>query len=391
MSRFFKGLKYMKLFAAGAVSNGYKDLALAIDMSLAVIEFTPDGNILRANDNFCHCLGYELTEIVGRHHAMFVAPDDAQSAEYRAFWEKLGRGEHDAGSYLRFGKGGREVFIQATYNPIKNARGRVYKVVKLASDVTAARRETLDLKGKLDAILRAQAVIEFDTSGKILAANVNFLKAMGYDLNEIVGRHHAIFCEPAYAQSADYRVFWETLNRGEIVSGEFSRVGKGGRPVLIQASYNPIFDLNGKIVKVVKFASEVTELAARRAAVETLGKGLRYLAAGRVVHRIEEAFPASLEQLRSDFNDTASTLEDALSQAGATAGAVDAAAAEIRTASQDLAQRTEHQAAAVEETTAAVTELTTSVTALSQRADEVGQLVSHTKLDAETSGRVSGG
>ncbi|MEX6504890.1 methyl-accepting chemotaxis protein [Jiella sp. M17.18] len=368
--------------------NRSADLASAIDRSLAVIEFTPEGKIITANANFCRCLGYELGEIVGRHHSMFVEPDYAKSPMYRAFWDKLGRGEFDSGSYLRLGKGGSEVFIQATYNPVKTAGGRVYKVVKIASDITAAKREALDNQGKLDAISRVQAVIEFDTSGKILAANENLLKAVGYSLDEIVGRHHSMFCEPDYVRSPEYKAFWERLNRGEFVSGEFSRVGKGGRPIHIQASYNPIFDLNGRIVKIVKFASEVTELAARRKAVQTLGEGLKQVAAGKVKHRITEGFPPALEQLRSDFNETARTLEDALTKVGETARSVECATSEIRQASQDLAHRTEQQAASVEETTAALTELTQSVRTSSSRAQEVGALVARTKSDAETSGQV---
>ncbi len=378
----------MKLSFPGIGDHSYKDLAIAIDMSQAIIEFAPDGKILSANRNFCQCVGYEPAEIVGQHHSMFVPSDEARSAEYQKFWQKLAQGDFDSGRYLRLGKGGREVFIQATYNPIKNGRGRVYKVVKIASDITAARRESLNYRGELEAISRAQGIIEFDTSGTILTANENLLKAMDYGLEEITGKHHSIFVTSDYARSPDYRDFWERLNRGEVVSGEFSRVGKGGRPVQIQASYNPIFDLKGKIVKIVKFASEVTELAARRKAVQTLGEGLRHLAAGRVRHRIEDAFPPALEQLRTDFNETADTLQATLSKASESSNSVEAATAEIRVASQELAQRTERQAASVEETTAALAELTVSVQASSHRADEVGQLVSRTKADAEKSGRV---
>ncbi|WP_304502358.1 PAS domain-containing methyl-accepting chemotaxis protein [Aurantimonas sp. VKM B-3413] len=363
-------------------------LLAAIDRSLATIEFTPDGRIVDANENFCRCLGYERADIVGKHHSMFLDPSEAQSAEYRGFWQKLAQGDFHSGCYLRIGKGGKEVFIQATYNPIKNALGRVVKVVKLASDITEAKREAFDNQGKLDAISRVQAVIEFAPDGTILSANDNFLKAVGYRRDEVVGRHHKMFVDPAHAGSADYREFWARLNRGEFVSGEFSRIGNSGTKVQIQASYNPIFDFKGRIVKVVKFATDTTELSARQAAVSALAEGLGQLADGRMRYRIETPFPATLEQLRENFNTSMATLEAALGKVGASASMVDAASAEIRVGSTELAQRTERQAASVEETTAAVRELAASVKVASSRADEVGEMVAKARTDAERSGSV---
>src|SRR5262245_41775319 len=230
----------------------------AIGKSTAVIEFTLDGTILTANDNFLNALGYSLAEIKGKHHGMFVDPAYRQSPEYRRFWEKLGRGEFDAGEYKRIGKGGKEIWIQASYNAILDRKGRTFKVVKYASDITAQKLRNMDSAGQLAAISKAQAVIEFTIDGKVITANENFLKTLGYSLDEIKGQHHGMFVEPSYRQSPDYRSFWEKLGRGEYDTGQYKRIGKGGKEIYIQASYNPILDANGKPMKVVKYATDVT-------------------------------------------------------------------------------------------------------------------------------------
>jgi methyl-accepting chemotaxis protein len=230
----------------------------AINRSQAVIEFDMSGRVLSANANFLRVMGYGLDEIVGRHHRLFVARDDVVSADYANFWERLGRGEYDCGEYKRIGKDGREVWLQATYNPVFDPQGRPVKVVKFASDVTALKLRNAEFEAKVAAIDRAQAVIEFDLDGHVLTANRNFLVAMGYTLREIEGQHHSTFCTPEYTHSVEYRDFWLRLNEGEFISGRFHRVGKFGRDVWIQAAYNPIFDLNGQVTKVVKYAYDVT-------------------------------------------------------------------------------------------------------------------------------------
>ena len=232
----------------------------AIGKAQAVIEFTLDGKVLTANDNFLNTLGYSLTEIQGKHHSLFVEPAYQASAEYRLFWEKLGRGEYDAGQYKRIGKGGKEVWIQASYNPIFGLDGKPFKVVKFATDITASRLQSADWSGQLDAIRKAQAVIEFSLDGKVLTANDNFLNTLGYSLAEIQGKHHSLFVDSAYQASPEYRIFWDKLGRGEYDAGQYKRIGKGGKEVWIQASYNPIMDLNGKPFKVVKYATDITAL-----------------------------------------------------------------------------------------------------------------------------------
>jgi methyl-accepting chemotaxis protein len=250
-------------------SNSVAQAALAqveaISKSQAVIEFNPDGTIVTANENFLKALGYSLGEIQGKHHNMFVEPAMRESAAYREFWAKLNRGEFQAAEYKRIGKGGKEVWIQASYNPMLDRNGKVYKVIKFATDITAKKLGSMEDAGMIAAMGRAQAVIAFNLDGTIITANENFLKTLGYSLGEIQGKHHSMFVEPATRDSAAYREFWASLNRGEYQAAEYKRIGKGGKEVWILASYNPILDEKGKPFKVVKFATDVTDQKLRTA------------------------------------------------------------------------------------------------------------------------------
>ena len=248
-----------------AETKGWLD---AINASQAVIEFNLDGTILHANPNFCNAVGYSLDEIKGQHHRIFCDPVYASTPEYKNFWSKLGRGEFDAGEYKRLGKGNKEIWIQASYNPILNDKGEPYKVVKFATDVTAQKLQNADYQGKVNAISKSQAVIEFNLDGTIRWANENFCNAVGYSLSEIQGKHHRIFCDPVYAATPAYAQFWDKLSRGEFDSGEYKRLSKTGKEIWINASYNPIMDMNGKPFKVVKFASDITEQKLKNAEFE---------------------------------------------------------------------------------------------------------------------------
>ena len=341
--------------------NGTLD---AISRAMAIIEFNLDGTVRTANDNFLNALGYSLEEIRGKHHSMLVEPSYRDSPEYRAFWDKLGRGEYDSGEYKRIGKGGKEVWIQASYNPIMGLNGKPFKIVKYATDVTAQKLRNADFEGQIAAVSKAQAVIEFSLDGKVLSANDNFLRILGYSLGEIKGQHHSMFVDPTYRESVEYRLFWDKLHRGEYDAGQYRRICKGGKEVWIQASYNPIMDLNGKPFKVVKYATDVTaEVVAGqmlRQAVEQaqgvtaaaaqgdlaqriplegksgpiadlckgvnllmettsvifqdVGQAFGALAAGDLTQRIERDYKGTFAQLKADANATseklANTIED---------------------------------------------------------------------------------
>ncbi|OAE61099.1 histidine kinase [Achromobacter xylosoxidans] len=239
----------------------------AIHKSQAVIEFDLSGHILTANQNFLDTMGYALDEIQGQHHRMFIAPQERGSAQYAAFWERLGQGAHDSGRYRRIRKDGSDVWLQASYNPIFDKRGQPLKVIKYATDITEQQHRQADSEGQLAAISKVQAIIEFELDGTILRANDLFLQAVGYRADEVLGRHHSMFVPPDEARSTAYKDFWRRLRHGEHATGQYMRLGKGGRQVWIEASYNPIFDAQGRPFKVVKFATDITK---RFTAAQTL-------------------------------------------------------------------------------------------------------------------------
>ncbi len=231
----------------------------ALDRSQAVIEFEPTGTIVSANANFLKALGYSLAEIKGRHHSMFVDPDTRAGEGYRRFWADLAGGAFQSGEYKRIAKDGAEIWIQATYNPVLDRKGRVVKVVKFAIDITECKQRAADCEGQIAAIGKSQAVIEFKIDGTIITANANFLNTLGYSLAEIEGRHHSMFVDAATRENASYRQFWAALARGQYQAAEYKRIGKDGKEIWIQASYNPILDLSGRPVKVVKYATDTTQ------------------------------------------------------------------------------------------------------------------------------------
>ncbi len=370
-------LSFMKSMDAGHIID-------ALSRSQAVIQFDLNGNILTANENFCKALGYDLKEIVGKHHRIFCEAAYTATDEYRQFWAKLGRGEYDSSSYKRLRKDGKEIWIQASYNPVFRG-GKPYKVVKFATDITDVKIRATEDAAKLDAISRSQAVIEFTPTGEILTANENFCAGLGYDISEIRGKHHRMFCDPAYVQTQEYADFWKNLANGQFISNEFVRYGKGGKEIWIQAAYNPIRDFNGRVYKVVKFATDVTE---RMSAINALGGALKALSEGDLTQNLKTAFVPSMEMVRKDFNEAVAGLHEAMRTVEANANAIASGAQEIRSAADDLAKRTEQQAASVEETAAALDEITTTVGDSSRRADEAGSLVAKTRAGAEKSGIV---
>ena len=322
-----KAVKVVK-FASDITSQKIRNMEdagkiAAIGRAQAVIEFNLDGTIITANENFLGALGYSLAEIAGKHHSMFVAPSERESRDYREFWAALNRGEFRSGEYKRFGKGGKEVWILASYNPILDDTGKPFKVVKFASDITAEKLKAADFAGQIEAIGKSQAVIEFNMDGVVLNANQNFLATLAYTLSEIQGKHHQVFMPADVRESAEYREFWKGLNRGEFQSGEYQRLGKGGREVWIQASYNPINDLNGKPYKVVKYASDVTAQVIARKKSEKVRGMMESVAAGAEelnasVREISEAMAKSRE--------TASTAVDRVEDADRQAHRLSAAA-----------------------------------------------------------------
>ena len=366
-------------------SRGQDAVLAALDRSLAIIEFDRDGNILRANGNFCAAMGYAESEIRGRHHSMFVAPEYAGSSDYADFWSKLRRGEFDSREYCRIARSGQEVWIQASYNPVLNGRGAVEKVVKVATVTTEAKLKAAEAESRMSALDRVQAVIEFNTTGEVITANDNFLKVMGYRLDEIKGRHHRLFVDEAYGRSPEYAAFWRKLNAGEFVADEFERRAKDGSSVWIQASYNPVFDAAGRVVKVVKFATDVT---GRVRSVDQIAEGLAQLAANRLTYRITGGVDPAFEKVKVDFNNALGNLQHTIEAVRVATDSVDGGSNEIARASDDLSRRTEQQAASLEETAAALDEITQTVRRTAEGAKQASDAATKARSEAEKSGQV---
>ncbi|WP_336749115.1 PAS domain-containing methyl-accepting chemotaxis protein [Pantoea vagans] len=235
----------------------------SLGRAMPVIEFTPEGIIQGASPLFLAAMGYRADEIVGQHHSMFCPPTLVNSPEYRRFWQRLAAGESFSDKYLRLANGMRPVWLEASYIPVTDRRGRVFKIVKIAADISERMQSSLEQASLINAISRSMAVIAFSPDGHVLEANDNFLEATGYQAAEVIGKHHRLFCSDALSQSEEYRQFWLRLNQGEFFSGQFPRLNRRGEPLWLRATYNPVFNSDGQLTKIVKFATDVTEQVLR--------------------------------------------------------------------------------------------------------------------------------
>ena len=355
----------------------------AIDRSQAVIEFDLNGIIQAANDNFLTAMGYRADEVVGKHHSMFVDEAYKNSQEYRDFWAQLNRGQFTSDVYKRVAKGGKVVWIQASYNPLFDEEGKPNGVIKYATDITAQKIQSTDYAGQIDAISKSQAVIEFDMNGVILSANDNFLNAMGYNEQEVVGKHHSMFVEPEYKNSHEYRAFWEQLNNGVFTSDEFKRIAKQGNEVWIQASYNPILDLNGKPFKVVKYATDIT---ARKQAINEVKRVLNLLSDGDLTAKLNHQFSGEFHELGENVTRFIASLADTIGQINGSTETIRNASSEIAQGNSDLSNRTERQASSLEETASTMEELTGTVRLNAENANQANGLASQASTVASEGG-----
>jgi len=366
---------------------------VAIGKSQTVAEFGMDGTLLDANDNFLQVMGYALTEIKGQRHSLFVDSATSQGGEYRSLWDKLARGEFDGGQYKRIAKGGREVWVQASYNPITDVNGKPFKVVEYASDITEQKLRTADFEGQVAAIGRSQAVIEFELDGTIRSVNDNFAQVMGYSNSEVRGKHHSMFCDPAVSSSAEYRTFWAKLGRGEADSGRYKRAAKGGREVWLQASYNPIFDASGRPCKVVKYASDVTQQMVTAQQLELAVQQTQIVVKAATDGDLTARIPTSgksgeIEALCKGINSMLETTTTLVRRVKAAASEVQAGAEEISKGNVNLSQRTEQQASSLEETASSMEEMTSTVKQTADNAGQANQLAMAARQQAEKGGLV---
>lgn len=375
-----------------------------INATQAVIEFEPDGTIIKANENFQMALGYSLSEIRGRHHSMFVDEAERDTPEYETFWKELRTGEAQIGEFMRITKNGDEIWINASYTPIKDSRGRVFKVVKYATDVTEQKLKNADYQGQLEGIGASQAVIEFEPDGAIIQANQNFLSCLKYNEAQLKNQHHRMFCEPGYTESVEYRRFWSDLAAGKAKTGEFKRLDRMGNPVWINASYTPIRDMRGRVFKVVKYATDITqqkleavererkereqaeELAAK---VDSVLKSVSRFAAGDLTAAVEVVGDDPIGQVGRGLQELAKSLRRSISAVSENAATVASASEELSACSSQMSSAAEgsyrqatsamSSAEAVNEniqTVAAATEeMSASITEISSNASKAAEVV----------------
>ena len=293
-----------------ALSGTQAKLA-AISRSMAMIEFAPDGTILDANERFCQAMGYSADELRGKHHRLFCEPGYAQTAEYQQLWRELGQGKAISGTFERLDKAGREVWLEASYMPVLDEQRQVTSVIKVAADISQRVVQEHESESLLKAIGRSMAVIEFTPQGRVIKANQNFLDTMGYRLDEVVGRHHGLFCLPQERESAEYREFWASLNRGEYHSHRFERINKQGQMVYLEASYNPIFDSKGRLYKVVKFASDITrQVSTQQTAADAAhASSMQTDACARKGTEVVQQTVQVIEQISHELNDAARSID----------------------------------------------------------------------------------
>ena len=326
----------------GSASFEMSSKLKALDRSQAIIEFQLDGTIITANQNFLSVIGYSLDEIKGKHHSIFAEPAFVASQEYKDFWARLQKGEFQAAQYKRIGKGGREVWIEASYNPLFDKSGKPYRVAKFATDVTSAKMRNAEMEGLVNAISRSQAVIHFELDGTIITANQNFLSVMGYALEEIKGKHHSMFAEPGFATSQEYKDFWARLQKGEFQAAQYKRIGRGGKEIWIEASYNPILDANGKPFKVTKFATDLTPRKnENRKLADSFDTNVR---------SVVEVLASSATEMQATAQSLAAAAEETSSQSGAVAAATDELSASVNEIAQQVTLSTKIVTEAVQET-----------------------------------------
>ncbi len=353
--------------ASEAESQEYTNQLNGFSASQAMIEFEPDGTIVNANDNFCNALGYRLDEIQGKHHSLFVESQYGKSPEYSQFWNDLKEGRFQAGEFCRVTKSGKEIWILASYNPIKDENGNTYKVIKLATDITAQKLESLasevqakEYTNQVNGFSASQAMIEFETDGTIVTANENFCNALGYRLEEIQGKHHSLFVDDEYARSPEYSQFWKDLQSGRFQAGEFCRVTKSGSDLWILASYNPIQDENGNTYKVIKLASDITKKK-----LETL------------------QMEADRQRAEIEDRKKKAALEELLSNVAASADQIDQGSKQIATSSQTLSEGASEQAASLEEISASLEEISSMTIQTAENADQATGLSEESRQAAE--------
>ena len=368
------GAKTAKIASLKKQNSELMNIMNAIDGSFATIEFDLFGNILTANSNFLKTVGYSLNEIQGKHHSIFVDPEYKKSNDYINFWKKLAQGEVFSGRFLRINKAKEEVWIEATYASIKDKSGSPYKVVKLATNISAQVHKELESKAKLRSIDKSYAVIEFETDGKIISANKNFCDALGYTEDEIIGKHHHIFVDKKYANSNEYKNFWLELSESQDHVGVFSRTTKEGKEIWIQAAYIPVKKPGKKPHKVIKIASDITQQKMHEIhlslMVEEAGEVLQDVSKGDLTNDVKGEYKNELHKLKTHLNNSIQTLSSAMNEIKTSVKSVSESEKEVTALSQSLSQRTEKSTQSIQHTNSVMTKTQEQVKTTQIKVDE---------------------
>ncbi len=357
----------------------------AINVSQAIIEFNLDGTIITANDNFLAAVGYSLSEIQGQHHRLFMPKNEQNTPQYQQFWQNLNSGKFQADIFKRINKKGETIWLRASYNPVFDETGKPYKVIKFATDITEQRLKNAEHEAQLAAISKSQAVIEFNLDGTVITANDNFLNTIGYSLEEIKGKHHRLFVSSEEQNSAEYDQFWQDLNKGKYRAAEYRRIGKNNKEIWLQASYNPIFDLDGNPFKVVKYATDIT---ARKFAINQIKNALVKVSKGDLTAIITDELEGDFSILKSALNDLISNLVNIFSDINESSTFVFTDAKEIAAGTNDLSNRTESQASSLEETASAMEELASTVQQNAENTTQASKIADGVMTKASDGGGV---
>ncbi|MDH4152386.1 MAG: PAS domain-containing protein, partial [Nitrospira sp.] len=330
-----------------------------------VSEANLKGDIMSVNDKFLQVSKYPKDELIGHGHNTTRHPDMPKEV-FKQMWGTIGRGQIFRGMVKNRAKDGTPYYVDAVIAPFVNKKtGKPRKYLGVRYDITEQEIQRQNMQGIMDAINKTYASIEFNLDGTILTANENFLQTLGYQLSEIKGQHHRMFCDPAYTSSHDYAAFWQKLNRGEFDAGQYRRIGKGGKEIWIQASYNPIKDEMGRPFKVVKFATDITAQKRAQAQLEACmaeaQQALGALAEGDLTQEMHGTYQGELDKIKTSINLALSHLTRTISTVREAVEAVSSGAEQITKGNEDLSQRTSEQASALEETSASMEEMTSTV------------------------------
>ena len=359
--------------------DDYSAQIAAIDRSQATIEFQPDGTIINANRIFLDAMGYSAGELKGQHHRIFCEPEYRDSSDYRELWAKLNRGELVTGDFKRITKSGKAIWLAATYSPLIDANGKVYKVVKNARDNTEGvltRQKVDDYAAQMASIDRSQAMVEFTPDGTILNANRNFLETMGYTLNDIKGQHHRMFVDPRERETMEYRDLWVRLARGEYIAGDFKRITRTGKEIWLSAIYSAITDANGRTYKVVKIARDNTATVQLRVRVDGIMKAVGESARG--LNAASEELSAVAQQMTSTAEETsaqATTVSAASEEVSRNVQAVAAGSEEMSASIREIAKNAADAARVAGTAVSVAAQTNATMTKLGESSADIGKVV----------------